>query len=127
MGYLLVDQYLFSLKRKSLYVLICFHVMSLVYFSPYGKKSHNLCSFLVNVMSRLFFSCRVSLFISCSLMRVYFFCLCAYFTCRNVFLLSCDVFLNHHFTYTLLLRSHTYTTIVGLDFRPPSDAAEWAH
>ena len=50
--------------------------------------------------------------------RVYF-CLCAYFTYRNVFLLSCDVYLNHHFTYTLLLRSHTYMTIVGLDFLSP--------
>ena len=48
-----MDLYLFFFKRKSLYVLICFHVMSLVYFSPYGKKSHNLCSFLVNVMSYL--------------------------------------------------------------------------
>ena len=52
--------YIFFFKRKSLYVLICFHVMSLVYFSyrgsvfsPYGKKSHNLCSFLVIVMSYL--------------------------------------------------------------------------
>ena len=53
-----------------------------------------------------------------------FFSLWAYFTCRNVFLLSCGVYLNHHFTYTLLLRSHTYMTIVGLDFCPPSDAAE---
>ena len=29
------------------------------------------------------------------------------------------------FTYTLLLRPHTYMTIVGFDFCPPSDAAEW--
>merc|ERR1712055_929802 len=52
------------------------------------------------------------------------FCVYAYFTYRNEFLSLCDVYLNHHFTYTLLLRSHTYMTIVGLDFRPPLDAAE---